>query len=143
MNNILNKFSKGEFFSVLPPGFYIFIVVYSSVMTNLGDSTKDKTLWDIFELLAKQVHQQPIFIIFILFACYMLGSIFRALPVWWAERSIPPFHSKFPYSDILKEVIDTLNSNTDATKHRKSIMPVDWKMNFQCMCSIIGKISFA
>lgn len=122
MNNILNKFSKGEFFSVLPPGFYIFIVVYSCAYIDFTTSTKNSTLWDNLVLLARQLKDQPVFLIFVLFASYMLGSIFRALPVSWAERTIPPYTSRFPYPEILKDVIDTLNKYQYSTMHDQAKM---------------------
>jgi hypothetical protein len=128
MKDVLSQFSKSEFFSVLPPGFYIFVIIYSCLVLDLGGTTSPKSLFDVFDLLANLIYQQPAYIIFILFASYMLGSIFRALPVRWAEKSIPPFNVGFPYSNFLHEVLGTLNDNIDATKHIESKLP-HWKGN--------------
>jgi hypothetical protein len=123
MKSFLGQFSRSDFFAVLPPGFYIFVVVYSCAALDFIESSKDRTIWKVIESLTDQIQQRPLFLIFILFACYMLGSIFRALPVYWAERSIPPFRADFPYPEILKEVMEVLNMNNDATKHDISKMP--------------------
>lgn len=123
MKNFLGQFNRSDFFAVLPPGFYIFVVIYSCAALDFMAPSKELTILIIIEALTNQVQQQPIYLIFILFACYMLGSIFRALPVVWAERSIPPFRTSFPDIDILKEVMETLNKNKDATKHDISKMP--------------------
>ncbi len=123
MKNILSQFSRGEFFSVLPPGFYIFLVTYSCAALDVIEKPQEQTVLKIFQTLANQIYKQPVFLIFILFACYMLGSIFRALPVYWAEKSIPPFSTDFPYPTVLNEVIEVLNNNHDLTKHDKSKMP--------------------
>lgn len=125
MKNIIGQFSKSDFFSVLPPGFYIFLVTYSCVALNFIETQAEPklTILTVFELLFTQIHKQPIILIFILFACYMLGSIFRALPVYWAEKTIPPFCANFPYPDILCEVIETLNTNQSTTIHNISKMP--------------------
>lgn len=123
MKNILGQFGRGEFFSVLPPGFYIFVVAYSCVASNFFDETKERTIWNVFESIASHIHQEPIFIVFILFACFILGSIFRALPVRWAERGIPPFRADFPYPSILNEVLEVLNKHQNATMHDKSKIP--------------------
>ena len=123
MKNILGQFSRGEFFSVLPPGFYIFIVTYSCVVLDLIEKPKEQTVLKIFQSLSNHIYQQPVFLIFILFACYMLGSVFRALPVDWAEKSIPPFSTDFPYPVVLKEVMEILNNNQNVTKHDISKMP--------------------
>lgn len=128
MRDFLGQFSKSDFFSVLPAGLYIFIVIYSCfpLIFNLifGGISSPASLVDIFDSLATLINQQPAYIFFILFACYMLGSIFRAFPVRWAESSVPPWKkSEFPYPDILREVIDTLKKYSDATKHTESKLP--------------------
>ncbi len=123
MKNILGQFSRGEFFSVLPPGFYIFLVTYSCTALELIENPQEQTTLKIFQTLSKQIFEQPVFLIFILFACYMLGSIFRALPVYWAEKSVRPFSTDFPYPEILKKVVDELNEHHNITKHDISKMP--------------------
>jgi len=128
MKDFLGQFSKSDFFSVLPAGFYIFIVIYSCLTLDFVGTTSPASLFDIFDSLATLMYQQPAYIIFILFASYMLGSIFRALPVRWAEKTIPPFSADFPYPNLLREVLDTLNNNIEATKHTESKLP-HWKGN--------------
>ena len=123
MNNILGQFSRGEFFSVIPSGFYIFLVTYSCVAFDLIEKPKEQTVLKIFQSLSNHIYQQPVSLIFILFACYMLGSVFRTLPVYWAEKSIPPFSTDFPSPVVLKEVMETLNNNQNITKHDISKMP--------------------
>ncbi|RLJ21206.1 hypothetical protein DJ031_03695 [bacterium endosymbiont of Escarpia laminata] len=123
MKSFLGQFSRSDFFAVLPLGFYIFMVVYSCAALEFIEPSNERTIIKVIQSLAIHIQQQPIFLIFILFACYMLGSIFRALLVYWAERSIPPFRANFPYPETLTEVIDTLNKHHDATKHDVSKMP--------------------
>ena len=112
---IISQFSKNEFFSVVPTGFYIFIVIFSCVIVASPPSDTVESLWGVLSLLALHLQNQPILLIFLLFACYLLGSIFRALPVRWAEKTIPPFEALFPYPTLIKEVLDTLDSNTNLT----------------------------
>ncbi len=124
MKSFLSQFSRSDFLAVLPPGFYVFVVIYSCAALEFIEPSKDRTIFKVIKLLANQIQHNPIYLIFILFACYMLGSIFRAFPVVWAERSIPPFHANFPDIDIMKNVIDTLNNNKETTKHDVSKMPL-------------------
>ena len=76
MKSFLGQFSRSDFFAVLPPGFYVFVVAYSCAALEFIESSKERTILKVIELLANHIQQQPIFFIFILFACYMLGSIF-------------------------------------------------------------------
>lgn len=121
---IVGQFTRSEFFSVLPTGFYVFMLIYSFVIvvSPMGKSLED--LWGVVSLLATQLQNQPVLLIFLLFACYLLGSIFRALPVRWAEKTIPPFKTEFPYPSVIKNVIEEINHHSDLTKHDKKNIPV-------------------
>jgi len=110
-----NKFSKNELFAVFPPGFYILMVAYSCYVASQACSSS--SLWSVFAKLAGAVRDNPAYLLFILFAAYLFGSIFRALPVAWAERTIPWFTSHFPYENVLEETLSVLNRNTPASKH--------------------------
>lgn len=121
--SLVGQFSKSDFFSVLPPGFYIFMVAFSCHEVMSPEESAPRTLSDVFDTLAGSVTQHPAVLIFILFACYLFGSIFRALPVFWAEKTIPPFTSDFPPADILKDVCKTLNKHAGATKHDPNQVP--------------------
>lgn len=121
---LVGQFSKSEFFGVLPGGFYIFMTTYSCYVASSGrEDLSLNSLWGIFIGLSGALRDNPALLIFLLFACYLFGSIFRALPVYWAEKTIPPFTADFPYPEVLKEVVATLNSNAGATKHDRSKMP--------------------
>jgi len=105
---IVGHFSKSEFLSVLPPGFYIFMVIYSCYIVDFSVDPSQQSLFTIIALLADQINLQLTLLLFILFASYLLGSICRALPVRWAEHTIPFFHCHFPYPDKLNKVLNTL-----------------------------------
>ena len=120
---LVGKFRTSDFFALLPPGFYIFIVTYSCFAVTSNDAAPPGSLGDIFVSLSDLLHEKPVLVVFVLFSCYLFGSIFRALPVYWAERTVPPFTAQFPYPDILKEVVSTLNSNAGAAKHDPTKMP--------------------
>lgn len=120
---IVNQFTRTEFFSVLPTGFYVFVVIYSCVIVESPPGKPMESLWSVLSLLALQLQKQPILLIFLLFACYLLGSIFRALPVRWAENTIPPFKVLFPYPSVIKDVLETLNNHAALTMHDKKNIP--------------------
>ena len=127
--SIINQFSKSDFFGVLPPGFYSFVAVYSwySVQFITKPSIEPKpsveSLWGILTKLSGAVQEKPATLVFILFASYLIGSVFRAIPVYWAERLIPPFTKDFPYPITLIEVLATLNAYPETTKHDINKMP--------------------
>lgn len=121
--SLIGQFTKSDFLSVLPPGFYIFTTVYSCYVVNFQYFSPAESLWTIIDSLANQLRQQPVMLIFLLFACYLLGSVFRALPVYWVEKTIPPFHAGFPYPNVLTEVVEILNKNDSATKHDRTKTP--------------------
>ena len=120
---IVSQFSRNEFFSVLPTGFYIFVVIFSCVTVAYLPSDTVESLWSVLSLLTLHLQNQPILLIFLLFACYLLGSIFRALPVRWAEKTIPPFKALFPYPTVIREVLETLNSHATLTLHNLDNIP--------------------
>jgi hypothetical protein len=113
---VVGHFSKSEFFSVLPPGFYIFMVIYSCYIVKCNVHSSHQSLFNIIISLAQKINSNFTLLLFILFASYLLGSISRALPVRWAEHSFPRFHCKFPYPDRLNEVLNTLQVYGFSTK---------------------------
>ena len=123
MKDILGQFSRSDFFAVLPPGFYIFVVIYSCMSLDFITPSNGVPILQVIETLANQIKEQPIYLIFVLFSCYMLGSLCRALPVSWAERSFPPFKAGFLDNGTLKDVVDTINSDQPAIKHDIAKMP--------------------
>lgn len=120
---IVGQFTRSDLFSVLPTGFYVFMVVYSCVILESPTGNSLGTLWSVLSLLALRLQEQPVLLIFLLFACYLLGSIFRALPVRWAENTIPPFTTQFPNPEVIRNVIEALNDHAELTKHDKKNIP--------------------
>ncbi len=118
--SMIGQFHKSEFFAVLPPGFFAFTVLYSCVAV---DFSSDPSLWSVLDALASKLQQSPVLLIFLLVGCYLLGSVFRALPVNWIEKSIPPFRVEFPYPQLLKEMVDILSSHGRVTRHDHSKVP--------------------
>ena len=82
--SLFGHFNRSDFFAVLPPGFFAFTAVYSCLAIDFGAQGPSPSLWSLLEALATQLQQRPMLLIFLLFACYLLGSAFRALPVNWA-----------------------------------------------------------
>jgi hypothetical protein len=67
---------------VLPPGFNIFTVTYSCYAVSSNGTAPPNSLGDIFTALSDVLHNKPVLLLFMLFACYLFGSIFRTLPVY-------------------------------------------------------------
>lgn len=120
---IVGQFSKSEFFSVLPPGFYTFIVVFSCYAVSAPQGARPSTLWMIFDALSAKIYSNPVLLIFVLFACYLFGSIFRTLPVYWAEMTVRFRNPNFPYSNVLSDALVELGSHAKATKHDSKKLP--------------------
>ncbi len=107
---IVSQFNKSDLFAVLPPGFVIFTFLYAAYRTNRDTAS----LWAVLQGLADQLQQRPAWIVFVLFAAYLLGNLVRTTPVGFAERTLPPFTNKFPYPEMLREVGKTLTDNAEA-----------------------------
>ena len=95
---VVGHFSKNDFFSVLPPGFYIFIIFYFSWGFYHNPGTSQQSLFALINTLATEINSlfSPLLLL-IIFASYIFGSISRALPVSWIEQTFPLFRKKFPY----------------------------------------------
>lgn len=120
VEKIVSQFNKGDLFAVLSPGFVIFTFVYAVYRTDKTTAS----LWAVLQVLAEQLQQRPAWIVFVLFAAYLLGSLLRAVPVWWAERLSPPFRmSRFPYPDVLKEVVATVKNHYKAAGLDETRLP--------------------
>lgn len=117
----LSGIGKVDFFAVLPAGFYIFLVIY---LVFLNDGNSEPTnIWEQIKSLAKDMKENPILVLFILFASYLLGSIIRTIPVDWADSIVPPYKSKFPYLDKLEETYSFLEKNAEMVLINPKIMP--------------------
>lgn len=114
---IVSQVNKSDLFAVFPPGFVIFTFVYAVYRTD----RQTASLWVVLQGLADQLQQRPAWIVFVLFAAYLLGNLVRTIPVAFAERMLPPFTDEFPYPEVLRKVRDTLAANAEAacldTKH--------------------------
>jgi hypothetical protein len=108
--NIIGKFGKGEIFTVLPPGFYTFIVVYSCYTVTGLPKNELTSLWMIIHKLSTDIQNNPILLLLILFGSYLFGSIIRTVPVFLAEKTIPPHSANFPYPGILVDVLETMKN---------------------------------
>ncbi len=116
---IVSQFNKSDLFAVLPPGFVIFTFVYAVYRTD----NQTASLWAVLQGLADQLQQRPAWLVFVLFAAYLLGNLVRAIRVEWAERMLPPFTGGFPYPDVLRDAVQTLSDNAAATRLDKIQLP--------------------
>ena len=116
---IVSQFNKTDLFAVLPPGFVIFTFVYAACRTN----NQTPSLWVVLQGLAEQLQQRPAWIIFVLFAAYLLGNLVRTMPVEWAERMLPPFTGGFPYPEDLREVRKTLHDHAAVAGINPELLP--------------------
>lgn len=129
MKTLVNRLNLSDLFAVIVPGFYtliVFYVVYSTNKTLINpssDSEKVKNFWDILDGLSLIIYEKPSSLLFILFSAYLIGSVFRAIPVRWTERLIPPFTCKFPYPTMLKNVLNTLKRKEKSIKQNISNLP--------------------
>ncbi len=119
----LTKIGKVDFFAVLPGGLYVLLVVILIVNTNSNALNNSHALWDQMSPIVTQIHDQPITLLFMLFASYLLGSILRAMRVRWVEYMIPPFKKSFPYDIKLIAELDELNKHYEATRHNPNNTP--------------------
>ncbi len=49
-------------------------------------SDKNRDLWNAFNQLIKKTSSEPTSLLLIIFIAFLLGSVFRAFPVEWAEK---------------------------------------------------------
>ena len=109
--SITQKTPKLDYFSVFPAGFYVLLLV-AILISNDGPN---KTLWEELRTLSVTIYENPMDLIIVLFASYLFGSIFRALPVEWADTLSRPFNNeKFPYSKDLLNSIKLLKDNRES-----------------------------
>ncbi len=123
-NPILNKVSGSDFFAVIAPGFYSFVALFVVIIALGPNSSGFQSIWKILDHLLSLIEKSPISLIFILFGTYLVGSAFRAIPVTFAERSIPRFKSNFPYPSALNDILDKLQGNPQLWKGDPKQMPM-------------------
>ncbi len=115
-DSLLDRINKVDFFAVLPPGFYS-VLLLGFLLKFPQNAT---TMIEALSPIAFVLKENPVYLIFLLFAAYLFGSIIRALKVKWAEKVSPPFRSDFPYQDELKIALETLKKSqaikVDTTK---------------------------
>jgi hypothetical protein len=105
---IISQFNRSEFFATLPSGFYVFFILYSFYEICINGT--QLCFSQMVYKLASQTKDQPVLLVFIIFACYLIGSIFRALPVQWIENSTIIF---VPIKNAIKAISDILNPKTE------------------------------
>jgi hypothetical protein len=107
---IVSQVNESNLFAVFSPGLLIFTFVHAALRTNCGTAS----LWVVMQGLADHLQQRPAWIVFVLFAAYLLGSLVRTLPVALAERLLPPFTVAFPYPAMLQQVRQALEDHAAA-----------------------------
>lgn len=107
-SSVLNRVSGNDFFAVLAPGLFNFLSLYCVFMVL--NNSLDDSFGEIMVALSNSLVESPLYILFVIFLSYLLGSVFRALPVGFAEKLIPPFTAKFPYPDMLRDVVSNLKN---------------------------------
>ncbi len=117
--SMINKFNKVDFFSVFPSGFYSLTVI----ILTFSPPSQNQGFLERLSLVVNQVKSEPAWLLFILFGSFLLGSIFRALRVSWAEWVTPPFTSGFPYPALLQKALKNLKDNASASGIEKSQLP--------------------
>ena len=120
LNTFASQFTRSDFFAVIPTGLYNFCVFYSCFSLSNGYLADNNTLWGVILQLSSDMYDYPLLSLFVLFASYLIGNVLRALPVYWAVKTLPPYSAKFPNPEILKEVVDTIEENHQATMIKKS-----------------------
>lgn len=139
---MIDRIEKIDFFAVLPAGVYTFVILFVNYKALLEPNVfLNKSIWFPILSLAKGVGTKPVLLALILFVCYLLGSSLRALPVNLVESFIPPFRVKFPYSDNLKKVLETLAMSPSMTGFDPQKPPIIKKILI-LRSSIIGRTHF-
>lgn len=134
-SNALSRVSSVDFFGVLPAGFYTFLSGIYCV-TDFYD-IGSPTVWGRLEPFAKELKDNPVTILFLLFAAYMIGAVIRVIPVdftdelvkrvkGWMRRSkrsdgttgqSANGHSgKFPYTDVIQNIWRALDRQKELTQ---------------------------
>lgn len=106
-DSLLNRINKMDFFAVLPTGFYSFIMIGFWFVVQ----PDQKNIMKAISPIATTLKDNPVYLVFLLFASYLFGSIIRALKVEWAERVYPPFTSRFPFPTELKKALTTIKQS--------------------------------
>ncbi len=105
-SSFLNRVSGIDFFAILAPGFYIFTVLYSTALAFDKNLEANSTFWSMLNSISDSISENLVYLIFIFFAAYLIGSVLRAIPVWLAEKIVRPrAPSNFPYPDVLSYVL--------------------------------------
>ncbi len=119
------KFGKTDFFAVLPTGFFIFLALALFFSPDLDDGAKH--FWEQLSQFTGALKANPAYLLFVLFASYIIGSVFRAFPVEWAAFPVPPYgkdRTGFPYPDFLLEKLEVLNDNVWVAGHDPTKTPI-------------------
>ena len=122
-NTFASRVSGSDFFAILTPGFYIFIAIYALTLSFGSFQSKDSSLWEVIFNLSLHIQESPSILIFIFFGAYLFGSIFRTLPVNYAEKIIPPFTTSFPYPEKLTKLINILKDHHDGAQIDPELLP--------------------
>lgn len=133
MNEILNKI-KGDFFSIMAPGFYLLVVLVIFMSSLFGkmncEYLKNIIIPNLSTESIKLNDYWPLYLL-VVFISYLFGEFLKAIPVKNAENIckkifyIKPYiammslkgldniyYTKdFPYHDALKSILNSLQEN--------------------------------
>ena len=110
-----SKSGKSELIAIMVSGFYIF--------ASLVVQDKNISTYLFLKPLFVFIKDNPISIAFIVIFSYLFGSIVRSLPVSWAEYITPPFKNEFPYTNYLKESLDSIKKHSKDYHMNPDLLP--------------------
>jgi len=118
-DGLVGRIARGDFFSVLPGGFFVLL------MAALAMYPPAQTTDFIAAIrpLADGIRENPYYLVLVIFGAFLIGSVIRSLPLVWAERVSPPFHSRFPFHAQLKGALKDLTDNCQAAMFRPEASP--------------------
>jgi hypothetical protein len=121
-SSTIARLTSVEFFAAMPPGLFVCMVAFTSFSVEKSLSSCD-SLWKLLLALAVTLRENPIIILFALFAAFICGSIIRSIPARWAEYVISFGRSPFPYHSLLKDMLDQMEKEADASYLDKTQLP--------------------
>ncbi len=85
---------------------------------------KNHGIWNAINQLITKTSKEPTSLLLIIFSAYLLGSIFRALPVSLSEYDSLLGNLKFPYGEKIKKLIKDVGDNDGVSQVKKKHLPV-------------------
>ncbi len=114
MDAILNKI-KGDFFSIMTPGFYILIIMVSAFI-SFYPGTETCFNWNgLLQIVKEWKAYWPLYL-FAVFIVYLIGSFLRAIPISTADKIC-----KLIFSGMLKKKMSKVEIQEKSAKNLVTI----------------------